>query len=131
VKAIVIRDTGELERLELPEFADVQKACGGTILVDAGENVKVPRHVDGEVVESPSIMGRFEHLTMWCNEEAQLLGLAQNVTATKIVGWLGAEYPDGTKAMLYGDVVITGPTGRNGNRTALSDEDADAIMVAA
>ena len=128
MKAIVIRDTGETERLDLPEFADVQKACGGTRLVPAGENVWVPEHIDGQIVESPSIMSSaFRHLTMWCNEEAQLLELQPNHKATMIVGWWGAEYPDGSPAMIFGDVVITGPTSRSGDRTPLPEGAADAI----
>ena len=124
MNAVVIRTMGEFERVSLPEFKDVQKACGGLVVLAPGEFA----HIDGQIVESPSILAEeFAHLTMWCNEEAQLLGMLPNHKATILVGWWGREYPDGTPAMLYGDVVIDGPTSPAGSRTGLSEEDAAAL----
>src|SRR5262245_12179539 len=106
MRAIVIRDTGEAERLDLATFEELQKACGGTVIV-AGER----QHREGQYVESPSILAdSFAHLTMWCNEEAQIHGMLPNHKATILVGWWEAVYPDGSQGMLYGDVVLTGPT---------------------
>jgi hypothetical protein len=137
MQALVIRDTGEVERLWLPTFEDLQKACGGTRIrhlsaYEQLDGLKEREHVDGELVESPSILApEFAHLTMWCNEEAQVLETAENRKATRVLGWWGAEYPDGQKAMLYGDVVITGTTdARSGNRTTLKDLDMTALKAA-
>lgn len=127
MNALVIRDTGEVERLEYESFAELQKTCGGT--VKDGEEVK---HVDGSIVESPSILSeRFQHLTMWCNEEAQIWGMKVNEVATIVCGWWGRKYPDGSDAYLYGDVVITGPTTRDGSRSTLQPEDAEALELRA
>ena len=74
-------------------------------------------------MESPSILAeQIEHLTMWCNEEGRIYEMPANVIATMVVGW-----PLTVDTVIVGDVVITGPTDRAGNRTALSDSDLELL----
>jgi hypothetical protein len=120
MRSFVIRNDGSTEVLQLREFAELQRECGGMARqVGSEELVWQP----GRTVESPSILAeQIEHLTMWANEEGRIYEMPANVVATMVVGW-----PLMRETVIVGDVVITGPTDRAGNRTALSDHDLELL----
>lgn len=76
----------------------------------------------GGFIESPSILADgLTHLTMWCNEEGKLNGACRpNPVATRFVGYAGLD-------MVYGNVVISGPTGPEGETTGLERDQMLAV----
>ena len=99
----VIKENGHLEFIEAPDIGDSQLA--------------VLQEIVNGYIESPGILNpAIEHLTMWCNEEGKLDGKCRpNFVATKLVGYEGHD-------IIFGNVAITGPTGREGETTGIDDD---------
>lgn len=100
----VIKENGHLEFIEAPDDAD-------------DSQLSVLQEIVGGYIESPSILNpSIQHLTMFLNEEGKLDGKCRpNFVATKMVGYEGHD-------ILFGNVAITGPTGREGETTGIDDE---------
>jgi len=106
-QALIVKTTGELHPVLVTEEDDslvaIQAAVGGYI----------------ELV--PSMVPRWRHLSIFCNEEGKIIGLPLNSKATDITGRRGFD-------PIAGDIIIFGPPDYEGNTTELSDEDMRALM---
>jgi hypothetical protein len=105
MQALLLRTNGAIEAFDVPRdgLPVMQKTVGGWI----------------ELI--PSLVGSFEHLTIFGNEEAKILELPANWHATELSGY----YPSD---IVCGDVIVLGPADRQGETTGLSDSDLAAVM---
>jgi len=105
-KAIIIEANGNVRRVEIEGYEDLNKAVGGYI-----EGIRL-----GDT-------GQFAYL----NEDGIALGLPYNEVATQLcyrrnVGLIPGDYIKGT-------MVIVGPADHEGNETDVSDELAAELGV--
>jgi hypothetical protein len=95
-KAIVIKTSGKIERMDMDSLQDLQKAVGGYI-------------------EAISINWENRELTVYCNEEGRVHELPINMACCM---WLSQNgmYP-ALETPIHGDVVVIGECDDEGNDT--------------
>ena len=107
-QGVILRTNGKIEPVEIDSLEDMQSAVGGMIDV---------LHLAG---------GEQKHgMSVYINDEGRLLEQPLNMT---VCLWLlRRDAYDGLSMPIHGDVLIMGPTSKEGESTSLSADIIDMI----